>query len=59
MKDVKDNPGFFFQRARMHEIMSGVKKNSEICNENISSEMFPSEPETERDRGMITADFLS
>lgn len=45
MKDIKYKPQIFFQQARMCEIMSGVKKNSEICNENISSEIFLSEPE--------------
>lgn len=43
MKDVEKDPGTFFLRARIHEIMSSVKKNSYICCENISSEMFPSE----------------
>lgn len=35
---------FFFQRAIICE-MSDIKQNSEICNGNISGEMFSSEPE--------------
>lgn len=45
MKDVQNNPEVFFQRAIICEIMSDIKQNSEICNGNISGEMFSSEPE--------------